>query len=97
VIHDGDRATDQLVIMSSAMCAALMARAQTTATRPSPYAGFTQALADGRLEVPADANAVCQTRRHLRDLRDDSGLTIADMVAAGADARAPRRRRPAGT
>jgi len=60
-------------------------------------AGFTQALAEGRLGVPADATAEPQTRRRLRARRDGSGLTVADMVAAGADARAPRRRRAAGT
>jgi hypothetical protein len=98
LIHYGERGTDQLVIISVQTLAALLERAQTVATQASPYAGFTQALVEGRLGRPVGAAAVPQGRRRLPDAgAADSTVPVATMVVAGADASPPRRRRPASS
>lgn len=97
VIHYGERGADQLVIMSREMWEAMLERAQTVVSRPSPYAGFTQALVDGRLGMPVGPAAVPQARRRLRDSGEDSTVSLANMIAAGADASLPSRRRPAAS
>ncbi|HEY0778978.1 MAG TPA: hypothetical protein VGD56_13490 [Gemmatirosa sp.] len=99
VIHYGERGADQLVIMSRELCDALFAdRARSAAVQPGPYAAFNRALADGRLGGLVSAGATPEdrpARRRMPDTSDVSALSLAQMVAAGDDDRAPQRRRRA--
>ena len=102
VIHYGERGADQLVIMSRELWEELLAdRSRAAAERSGPYAAFNRALLEGRIgaaEVTETREDPAATpRRRMPGLSDASTASIAAMVAAGRDDRAPARRRPGRT
>jgi hypothetical protein len=92
VIHYGERGEDELVIMSAAFYQQLLAeRLHAAAMQPGPYAAFNRAIVEGRLGrelKPA-------VRRRMLGLRDESSVSLEQMIALGSDDRTPARRRVA--
>jgi hypothetical protein len=89
VIHYGERGEDQLVIISRDLFDQLMTDRIRLAAKSGPYAAFNRAMLEGQFARPSEHSP----RRRTPDLSDESGVPVDDMVAAGHDDRAPRRRR----
>jgi hypothetical protein len=93
VVHCGERGRDELVIVSARLWEEVTSSRQDEAAASAPadpYEGFTRALREGRLGLPGHGP---EPRRRMPNLRDESDLSVDEMVRLAGPDRVPRRRR----
>jgi hypothetical protein len=92
VVHCGERGRDELVIVSLETWRKHTSRddAAPGTAADGPYAALQRALDAGRVGLSASGPP---PRRRLANIRDETGLTVEEMIAAASEPPTPRRRR----